>query len=167
MDSRTHNCPICGRPVAVGGSYRCTECGRLDLCDYCVTTVPGVGFQKYVCRDCITQKGWACSYCGNYSRHVCIICGRRACDGHRETLFAWLEKKSVYARACPACVGLVCKICAKVKSGVFSTKYNCPKCGSELVETQGATSISRTCRFCGTVIGPEGTFCPRCGKSQS
>ena len=90
-DARTHHCPICGRAVQATQSFKCTECGETDFCGNCVTTIPSLGTQRFVCRACINRKGWACYSCGNYAPRACMVCGRHACQSHNFAMF-WLDK---------------------------------------------------------------------------
>jgi DNA-directed RNA polymerase subunit RPC12/RpoP len=168
-DRRAHNCPICGKPVSIDASYKCTECGRVYLCDACVAKVPGLGFQKNVCRDCMISKGWACLHCGEFSKYVCVNCLRMTCEKHQLSLFVSEDTKSIVGRYCEKCGGFVCKYCAKQKSGFLSTKHTCPRCGLKLLDIDANVSKKyasmRGCKYCGRVIG-EVHSCPVCGKSQ-
>lgn len=164
-DTKPHHCPICGRPVSALKSFRCTECGKLDFCDRCVTAVPLMGTERFVCRRCITARGWACSECGEYAPSVCVACSRRACQQHVDTYFAFYvgEERQVHYASCLTCKGQLCSSCAEVKRGLFSTKVYCVKCRSE-------SSLSprplTSCRFCGMAVPPRAAFCPNCGKAR-
>ena len=103
-DTKVHNCPICGRPVSTSGSFMCTECRRLDLCDRCVTSVPMHGGERYVCKTCVTTKGWGCGECGDYAPNVCYNCKRRACRTHLGKYFGVYLSGYMYQVSCP-CAG--------------------------------------------------------------
>ena len=161
----TRGCPICGRPITTLGSYGCTECGRVDFCERCVTTIPLRGTERFVCRTCITKKGLACTDCGDYAPTVCHVCSRRACQRHLDGLFALYvgQEREVHYAICPSCKGTLCSNCTQVKRGVFSTKVQCIRCGSEL-------SLSPkqflSCNFCGAALPSNSAFCPSCGRAR-
>src|SRR5208282_5096879 len=92
-DKRTHHCPICGRAVQTLQSFRCTECAKVDFCYNCVASIPTFGTQRFVCRACVSQKGWACQSCGSYATAVCINCKRHACGQHVAELFGLAHLK--------------------------------------------------------------------------
>lgn len=168
-DARAHHCPICGRAVQTTQSFRCTECGRIDFCNNCVATIPSFGTERFVCRACMTQKGWACSSCGGYAMTVCINCKRRACGQHLVELFGlrYIRNGKVIGvdyLSCPNCKGQLCANCVQEKSGIFSTKYYCKKCAGELLAVSGA---SRTCKVCGHIVDTPSGFCTNCGRALS
>ena len=164
-DTKTHNCPSCGRPVSALQSFRCTECGRLDFCQRCVTAIPiQRGAERFVCRTCIMKKGLACSDCGDYGATVCFFCSRRACQKHVANLFGLYvsEDDETYYASCPTCRGTICNSCVQIKKRFFSTKVQCKKCGTELsLSPQQLFS----CKFCGTTLPSNAAFCPKCGRS--
>jgi DNA-directed RNA polymerase subunit RPC12/RpoP len=162
-DAKAHHCPICGRAVQTLQSYKCTECGKIDFCDHCVAPIPVFNTQRYVCRACMDQKGWACSSCGNYASMVCIHCKRHACGQHVAQLFGTVKSTTVtnYFN-CRNCRGQLCSTCIQTKSGIFSTRYYCKKCGAEL---QPNTSTARVCRYCAHSLDTASSFCPTCGKA--
>lgn len=162
-DARAHHCPLCGRAVQLSQSFRCTECSKTDFCSNCVATIPSMGTQRFVCRACMTQKGWACSSCGNLATSTCIVCRKRACIQHNAGTFSIREGKNLYFFTCPSCRGQLCNNCVEVKSGIFSTKYYCRRCRNELT---GSVQQGRTCKFCYQTVPAGSVFCPNCGKSQ-
>ena len=161
-DARAHHCPLCGRPVQITQSFKCTECGRLDFCSTCVTSVPSMGTQRFVCRSCMNQKGWACSSCGEFAHSTCIVCMRRSCGTHYSQAFGLPRGQKLLYMSCPSCNGRVCVTCVETKSGFFSSKYFCKKCSSEL---QLSPEQARYCKFCHRVISKTGAFCTNCGKA--
>ncbi len=166
-DARAHHCPICGRAVQTTQSFRCTECGRIDFCNSCVATVPSLGTQRFVCRNCMSQKGWACSGYGNYATAFCISCRRRACGQHVIELFGLQHTRGGQTNQvdyfnCPTCKGQLCSACVLEKSGIFSTKFYCRKCGTEVNVSLQPT---RVCRFCYHGVEHVSAFCPSCGKA--
>jgi len=165
-DSRTHHCPICGKALQPLQSFRCTECGREDFCETCGTTIPAFGTKRFVCRACVSQKGWACQICGSYSTMVCVSCRRRACDLHITGLFGLIRDRTAEVRFfnCPTCRGQLCSACLEKKEGVFSTKYLCRVCGTEIRPT--ATTL-QSCKFCGHTLYAASAFCSTCGKALS
>ena len=165
-DTKAHHCPICGRPVAALGSFRCTDCGRSDFCDHCVTAIPLQGTERFVCRTCITRKGWACSECGEYAATVCIICSSRACPQHVDRYFGFLvgEDRQMHYASCPTCKGQLCANCSEIRRGFFSTKVLCKRCGGELSLSPRQPS---SCMFCGMTVPPKAAFCPNCRKAQA
>ncbi len=164
-DARAHHCPICGRGVEMVQSFRCTECGREDFCTNCVTSLPSLGTLRFVCRACMSQKGWACTTCGNLAVATCIICKRRACGQHNVATFGIAERRGVRIGflTCPSCNGQLCVGCVETKSGVFSTRYYCRKCRNELIWTPQQIGA---CKFCYHIVTPGAVFCTFCGKSQ-
>jgi DNA-directed RNA polymerase subunit RPC12/RpoP len=164
-DTRAHHCPICGRPVSALESFRCTECGRADFCQRCVTAMPLRGTERFVCRTCLTKKGMACSDCGDYAPTVCSVCSRRACQKHVDSYFALYVGKEcqVHYAICPSCKGIVCNNCTQLKRGVFSTKVRCGKCGTE-VSLSPDQVVS--CQFCGVALSANVAFCPSCGRAR-
>ena len=167
-DARTHHCPICGRAVQTLQSFRCTECGRVDFCERCVASLPTFGTERFVCRACVNQKGWACQTCGSYAMTVCINCKQRACEQHVAELFGLKRlRRDVTAFEyynCPSCHGQLCAACVKEKSGIFSTKHYCGKCG---MEVQSRTAPSRLCKFCGHSVDAVSLFCVSCGRARA
>lgn len=165
-DTRTHHCPICGRAIQTAQSFRCTECGRVDFCNNCVASVPSLGTQRFVCRACMTQKGWACSACGAYATAFCITCKKRACGQHVAQQFGTQHYQAgqtqVQYYTCPACNGLLCLTCVNEKKGVFSTKYYCKRCGTQ---ANVSSQPVRVCRFCNHMVQPTSSFCSNCGKA--
>jgi DNA-directed RNA polymerase subunit RPC12/RpoP len=168
-DSRAHHCPICGRAVQTTQSFKCTECGRVDFCKSCVTSIPILGAERFVCRACMAIKGWACSSCGGYATLVCINCRRRACGEHTVGFFALQHVKGaetirVEYFTCTSCKGQLCNSCIEKKSGIFSTKYLCRRCNTEL---EAASTPNRVCKSCGHTAGAPSAFCTTCGKALS
>jgi hypothetical protein len=147
-DARAHHCPLCGRAVQIPESFRCTECGKPDFCNNCVASIPSFGTQRFVCRTCMNQKGWACSTCGNLAINTCIVCVRRACGQHYVATFG-IEGGSrggaIGYFSCLICRGQVCIDCVEIKSGLFSTRYYCRRCKTEL---SWSLQQGRFCRFC-------------------
>jgi DNA-directed RNA polymerase subunit RPC12/RpoP len=163
-DERAHHCPLCGRPVKTTEAFRCTECGRSDFCNACVASIPSFGAHRFVCRTCMSQKGWACSTCGTYATATCIVCHRRTCGDHYTAVFASTSGSRIYYLNCPACRGQVCINCAVIKSGVFSTHYYCRKCGTELSQ---ALEQGKYCPYCHHTVAATSAFCPFCGKAMA
>ena len=165
-DSKIHHCPICGRALQPLQSFKCTECGREDFCEDCGTSIPTFGTKRFVCRACVNQKGWACQVCGSYAMMACVNCGRRACDSHITLVFGLRRKVATDIRYfnCPTCRGQLCPACVEEKSGFFSTKYLCKKCGAEVPWTNETV---RRCMICGHSVEAGATFCSSCGKSLS
>ena len=167
-DTRAHHCPICGRPVQATQSYRCTECGRVDVCDRCVTAVRSRDSERFACRTCIAAKGWSCSECGNFAETVCVVCKRRACQTHLERHFGLRVGNDVriFHALCLTCNGRLCNSCAEVKRGYFSSKVYCRKCRNE-VTLDLSQQQSSSCSFCGTLLRAGVRFCSLCGKAQT
>ncbi len=167
-DARAHHCPICGRAVQTIQSFKCTECGRIDFCSNCVASIPSMGTQRFVCRACMTQKGWACSTCGGYSLTVCISCRRRSCGEHVAELFGLRNARgqTVFFEFyhCPTCRGQLCGACIQEKSGIFSTKYYCRQCSTQV---QLLSAPSRACKFCAHTVEGTSPFCSSCGRALS
>lgn len=138
-DTRAHHCPLCGRPVQTTASFMCTECKRLDFCDGCVTAVPSMGTQRFVCRECTKQHGWACSRCGKFAPLTCIVCHRRGCKDHYMELFAHPQRKDKSVLNCPSCSGLICVGCAE-RRGLLSRPF-CKKCHAQLSTAFGETLL--------------------------
>jgi membrane protease subunit (stomatin/prohibitin family) len=166
-DLRAHYCPMCGRAVQTTQSFKCTECGKIDFCTNCVASVPGTGAPRYVCRACMIQKGWACSNCGEYATSVCVNCRKRACGIHVSELFGLKYTKAgetlrVEYFKCLTCNGQLCGSCVLEKKGIFSTKYYCGKCNTEL---QLTSRPSRSCKACGHSVEGQAAFCRNCGKA--
>jgi len=165
-DLRAHHCPMCERAVQTTQSFRCTECGRIDFCSNCVASIPILGAVRFVCRSCMVQKGWACSSCGVYVISVCVNCRRRACGEHVIEIFGLRDSKAKEIQVdyfnCPVCKGQLCGNCLVEKKGIFSTKYYCKKCNTELQLMAGP---SRSCKSCGHTIEGPSAFCTYCGKS--
>jgi hypothetical protein len=155
-DARAHHCPICGRAVQTIQSFKCTECGRIDFCSNCVAPILSMGTQRFVCRACMAQKGWACSSCGGYALTVCISCRRRSCAEHVAEVFGLENARgsTVFFEyfSCPTCRGQFCRMCIQEKSGIFSTKYYCAQCS---MQVQLLSAPSRACKFCTHTV--EGT----------
>lgn len=180
-DTRAHHCPICGRPVEVTQSYKCTECGKVDFCEVCVTSITGreTGVQRFVCKSCMVQRGWACSTCGNMTVATCIRCKRRACRQHMATAFAIQRYSEARYFTCPVCRGVLCNSCVEVKVGILSAKYYCKRCRTELnwsmqgVVVQSAAPLhpsppatsNKTCPNCGASNPTHAKFCRKCGTS--
>jgi hypothetical protein len=163
-DTRAHHCPMCGRPVQTTESYMCTECKRLDFCDSCVTAVPSMGTQRFVCRECTKQQGWACSSCGKFARLTCIVCHRRGCQDHYMELFGHPQGKGLlFLMNCPSCSGLICVNCTERK-GLLS-RPSCKKCHTKL--TRVIEKGPRQTRYCGHCnrITEDSSFCTSCGKA--
>ena len=161
-DARAHHCPLCGRPVQTTQSFMCTECGRLDFCSGCVAKVPSMATQRFVCRSCMNQKGWACSSCGEFANSTCVICHRRACGTHYSVIFGLAKGSKLLFMRCPSCGGRVCVNCIVTKSGILSDKYTCKKCSTELSRT---LEQARYCKFCYRVVPQTSSFCTYCGKA--
>ena len=138
-DARTHHCPLCGRAVKLLQSFRCTECGTVDFCEHCVSSLPNFGVERFVCRACIDAKGWACPACGSFGASTCVNCRRRSCQKHMEELFGLLhqtrEGDAIEFYSCANCQGELCADCLQVRRRLFSTKYYCPKCGCQVWRT--------------------------------
>lgn len=134
-DAKAHHCPICGRPVQVIQSYKCTECGRLDFCESCVTAVPNLGAERFVCRSCVHNKKWNCAICGNYGATTCIACSRRACQEHDAKLFAYSIGSDTIILNCISCAGQVCADCAEPRRRFIRTRFYCNKCRNKLNTT--------------------------------
>jgi hypothetical protein len=140
-DLKIHHCPICGRAVQLQQSFKCTECGRVDFCDNCVVSIPVFGTERYACRACVSQKGWACRECGGYADTVCVRCAKRSCEEHLEKMFglqvvgASGETFRIDFFTCPSCQGDVCWDCIEEKGFLIKT-YSCKKCGSRLDRIQ-------------------------------
>jgi DNA-directed RNA polymerase subunit RPC12/RpoP len=165
-DSKAHHCPICGRPVNALGSYKCTECGTMDFCSRCVTAVPLKKTERFVCKNCITKKGWGCSECGDYAQTTCVVCSRKTCQQHSDKYFG-LEigrERKVYYTNCPTCRGPTCVSCTEIKEGLFSPRrYYCKRCRSEVTLLP---RLAASCKFCGMGVAPTAVFCPSCGKAR-
>lgn len=135
-DSKIHHCPLCGIELKPHKSFKCTECGFVDFCETCVSSVPNFGVVRFVCRACIDAKGWACQTCGAFGMFACVNCGRRSCQAHGEELFGVLhqsrDEETVNFYNCPACNGPLCVGCVVEKRGFFSKKYYCGKCGVQV-----------------------------------
>ena len=133
-DSKRHFCPMCGRSVKPLKSFKCTECGVVDFCESCVAKVPNFGVVRFVCRDCIHRKGWACEICMDYGASTCVRCGKHACQQHADELFGIIHENNheriVESYACAQCQGLLCLSCLIQKRGWFSAKYICSHCGN-------------------------------------
>lgn len=135
-DERTHNCPVCGKPVPVGSGYKCTECGRIDICDECIDVNEE---SRYICMDCIKKNGRDCSVCGKFSIYICAACEvtghsppTRVCGEHWE-FFCKYGSNGEYTRfKCPNC-GDICGGCAIERKVLLLKKYICPVCGSDLL----------------------------------
>ena len=134
-DSKTHHCPMCGRAVKLQRSFKCTECGSVDFCQNCVSSLPNFGVERFVCRACISEKGWVCQICGSFGIFDCANCGSRSCQQHIDDLFGIQHERrdgnTVEFYNCANC-GRLCIDCLQVKRGLFSTKYLCPKCGTQI-----------------------------------
>ena len=166
-DLRAHHCPMCGRAVQTTQSYRCTECARIDFCSNCVASIPILGAVRFVCRSCMVQKGWACSSCGEYAISVCVNCQIRGCEKHVIELFGLRQSKAeirVDYFNCRVCKGQICGNCFVEKSRIFSTRYYCKKCNTQL---QLTSEQSRSCKSCGHAIDGPSAFCTYCGKALS
>jgi hypothetical protein len=161
-DERAHHCPLCGRPVKTTDSFQCTECGKFDFCNICVTSVPTFGAQRFICRTCLSHKGWACSTCGNYATVTCIVCKRHSCGAHYSATFGITSGAKIYYLNCPTCRGQLCINCTDVKSGIFSTRYYCRRCHNELSPVQ---QPGRYCKFCYQTVAITQSFCSNCGKA--
>ena len=167
-DAKTHHCPICGRAVQTLQSFKCTECGKVDFCERCVASLPTYGTERFVCRACVSQKGWACQSCGSYAITVCVNCRRRTCREHVSEMFGLMrvgrDGSIVAYFNCPNCHGQLCSACVQLKKKILSTKYLCGKCGGEL---ELETEPSSICKFCGHSVDPVSTFCASCGRALS
>lgn len=135
-DSKRHFCQMCGRAVKSLQSFRCTQCGTVDFCSHCVSSIPNFGVERFVCRKCISEKGWACGICEGFGAFECVNCGRRSCQQHLPELFGRLhqtrdEEDTVTFCSCENC-GQLCMDCLQAKRSLFSRKYYCPKCGAQI-----------------------------------
>lgn len=152
-DIRAHNCPICGKPVESGKGFRCTKCGRLDVCSECVDKASG----RYVCLPCLRDSGQDCQECGRFATWRCPSCDQlashglnvkptRACDSHYPLMFSVSlsyerrrgDRYLRYAEfVCPRCGEHVCSLCAVKRRVLLSPRYFCRYCGSELRTLHG------------------------------
>ena len=140
-DSKTHYCRLCGSELGKKAvhplrSFRCTQCQTPDFCEHCVSPVPNFGVERFVCRACLSEKGWACGICEGFGASECVNCGRRACQQHLPELFGLIhrtrdEDDTVTFYNCENC-GQLCTGCLQAKRGLFSKKYCCPKCGTQI-----------------------------------
>jgi hypothetical protein len=167
-DAIAHHCPTCGRSVHTIQSFRCTECGRIDFCESCVTKVPtSLGAHRFVCRSCATQKGWMCSdgNCGDYGTRVCVACSRRACEKHISLIFAHtVGTEPVHEFrffSCETCGGEVCMNCVESRIGIFRAKSYCSKCHNEL---RIRAEVPIICKVCDNVMPKSATVCSNCGR---
>jgi DNA-directed RNA polymerase subunit RPC12/RpoP len=138
-DTRSHTCPICGRPVKVGEGYSCKYCGNEYLCNKCVELDHK---DKVICKVCIEKRGWNCDDCSSQHTTRCVVCGSKRCEKHASIFDAKVQKyfkkrkqkvtlyNSTY---CAKCSGYVCEKCREKKRSLLGGKiYVCKKCGSEL-----------------------------------
>jgi predicted RNA-binding Zn-ribbon protein involved in translation (DUF1610 family) len=142
-DVRTHNCPVCGRPVDAGKGFICKRCGKFDICGFCVDKVA----EGYVCSECLKAAGDDCVLCTEkasraiYKCRSCVDLKRkgqvaepaRACAEHYAVLFTKRDhnKELVYLFSCPNC-GDICQTCAEESRRMLGTKYRCRNCGSDV-----------------------------------
>lgn len=167
-DIRAHHCTTCGRPVQTLQSFKCTECGKADFCESCVTPVPSLGARRFVCRTCVQQKGWACATCGDYAGLVCGSCPRRSCEKHSSKIFGFADSEATWTELlfffdCPTC-GKLCSNCVETKKGFFSDSFFCRKCRHQL---QPVKQPAKACIFCKQMILATESFCSHCGRSQT
>jgi len=124
-DTRTHNCPYCGRPVRAEEGYMCMECGKEDVCSNCVKRVR----DKFICNECLKQKWliigpsercprcnnallyiqrygrWYCNKCNQYVKHLCPICGESATYRTKLGTGYCTNCKTDLTYQCPTCRG--------------------------------------------------------------
>ena len=151
-DVVSHNCPVCGKPVPPGQGYKCTRCGKYDICEECVSFLNPDG---YVCKDCLKEAGQDCFICGKFAFQTCQACEKRLAKGDPEVeivkkvcgecyeLFFADTRELKKAQGgmpplwgtvtyhCPVC-GNICADCIEEKKGWFSSKIVCKGCGSEI-----------------------------------
>ena len=151
-DVVTHNCPLCGKPVQAGSGFKCTRCGKYDLCDDCVSKVNPEG---YVCKECFKKAGTACFLCGKFANTTCSSCQELVSRGLSDTEIrvCWDHYSMFYidetelepakngnpprwgsvTYSCPK-HGQICNTCVEEKNQFLrGKKLVCKTCGSELV----------------------------------
>lgn len=159
-DAVTHNCPLCGKPIPPGAGYRCTRCGKYDLCTDCVSRIEPEG---YVCKDCFKNSGQDCILCGKYAGSVCGSCKELYNRGETETVnqVCWDHYSMIFideaeitpsrngmpprwgsvTYSCPI-HGEICSLCVVEKERFLRGKQLvCKACGSELRLTEVDRSL--------------------------
>jgi DNA-directed RNA polymerase subunit RPC12/RpoP len=154
-DAVTHNCPLCGKPIPAGTGYKCTRCGKYDLCPDCVSRIEPEG---HVCKDCFRKAGQDCFLCGKFAGTVCRSCQDLHKRGKQDTvvqvcwdhysMFFIDEAEIVPSRGgmpprwgsvtyrCPV-HGEICNMCVEEKRALLrGKKIVCKACGSEIMMTE-------------------------------
>lgn len=154
-DVVSHNCPICGKPIEAGRGFRCTRCGKYDLCEDCVEKLIPEG---YVCKTCLKEAGQDCFICGKFGYITCKSCEGRYARGETDVIVQvcdecyphwfvdYIELEPVrngmpprwgaVTYYCPRC-RQICNQCVEEKKRFLRGKtYVCKNCGSELQITE-------------------------------
>lgn len=134
------NCLYCGGPVPIGEGYACTECKRKSFHKKCVEEID----EKYLCKECITNKGLKCDSCSKSHLYRCPVCGSQRCLTHSDIFNVKEANKDPCSLWCPSSSTYVCNDCIVQKRRfLFFKAFYCKKCGSKLISDLPLTSSSK------------------------